>query len=324
MPECLPGQVLIRVEAVCICGSDIHAILGHQPLFKFPRVIGHETAGVVHQVGEGVTQFSPGDRVCLMPCIPCGTCRACRNGRTNSCGRLKLYGVQADGGLQEYMSAPESNWLKLPEGASPEEAAMLEPLTIGAHAVAKLDLQPGDRVLVVGAGPIGVSCAMNSLTYGAQVTLSDSSPVRREFVGERFGMTVLDPAGEGYRNQILHVTQGELFDAVVDTTAAKPAMESDWKWICQGGKIVFVGICSGTLELDGVSFHMREPSLFVTRNSTRRDYERVLRFWQLGILRPGLFITHRVRFEQASETLTRWVDPSSGVFKGVVCFRDKG
>lgn len=320
MPACPSGHVLVQVEAVCICGSDVHAIQGHQPLFSFPRVIGHEVAGVVRQTGAGVTQLQPGDRVCLMPCIPCGACRACRAGRTNSCGSLKLYGVQTDGGLQEYMAAPESNWLKMPEGAAPEEIAMLEPLTIGAHAVAKLNLEPGHRVLVVGAGPIGVSCAMNARTYGAQVTLSDSSPARREFAGERFGMAVLDPTREDYLSHIQQTTQGELFDAVVDTTAAKLAMENDWKWICQGGKIVFVGICNGTLELDGVSFHMREPSLFVTRNSTRRDFERVLQFWQLGMLQPERFITHRVAFAQAGEALPRWADPAAKVFKGVVYF----
>lgn len=321
MPVCHPGHVVVRVEAVCICGSDIHAIQGHQPLFSFPRVIGHEVAGVVYQVGEGVTQFQPGDRVCLMPCIPCGTCRACRAGRTNSCGSLKLYGVQTDGGLQEYMAAPAVNWLKMPEEAVPEETAMLEPLTIGAHAVAKLQLQPGDRVLVVGAGPIGMSCALNARTYGAQVTLSDSSASRRAFAREQFGLAVLDPMANDYQDEILRTTQGERFDAVVDTTAAKSAMENDWKWICQGGKIVFVGICNGTLELDGVSFHMREPSLFVTRNSTHRDFERVVQFCQLGMLRPAQFLTHRVPFLQAGKTLPIWTEPSAQVFKGVVLFQ---
>lgn len=109
IPQCLPGQLLVRMEAVCICGSDLHAIRGDQPLFSFPRVIGHEAAGRVAEVGEGVRGFSVGDQVCLMPCIPCGTCRACQRGRTNACARLNLYGVHQDGGLQEYLAAPAQN-----------------------------------------------------------------------------------------------------------------------------------------------------------------------------------------------------------------------
>lgn len=319
-PDCPPDHVVVRVDAVCICGSDVHAIQGSQPLFSFPRVIGHEVAGTVHQTGTQVHELSVGDRVCLMPCIPCGTCRACRAGKTNACGKLRLYGVHEDGGLQEFLAAPAKNWIKISAEAAPEEISLLEPLTIGAHAVAKLNLQPGDRVLVVGAGPIGMSCAVNAQTYGAQVAVSDSSPNRRSFEEKNFKLEVLDPFGYDYLDEIRRITDGELFDAVIDTTAAKGSMEKDWKWINQGGKIVFVGICNGVLELDELSFHMKEPSLFVTRNSTYRDFERVLQFWRLGFLNPAQFITHSVSFEQAAQALIQWANPSAGVFKGVVRF----
>ena len=319
-PSCPDGHVVVRVDAVCICGSDIHAIQGHQPLFTFPRVIGHEVAGTVHQVGSAVTGLAIGDRVCLMPCIPCGTCHSCRKGYTNSCSRLQLYGVHQDGGLQEYLAAPAQQWLKVPGTPSPQSISMLEPLTIGAHAVAKLNLQPGDRVLVVGAGPIGVSCAVNAHTYGAQVVLADTNPQRRTFCQEKFHLAILDPFRYDYLETIQQITDGNLFDGVIDTTAAKASMEQDWNWICHGGKIVFVGICNGTLELDGLSFHMREPSLYVTRNSTRKDFERVLQYWQLGFLEPAQFITHTAPFEQAGQALLQWVQPDSGVFKGVIQF----
>ena len=319
-PVCPPDHVVVRVEAVCICGSDIHAIQGHQPLFTFPRVIGHEVAGTVYKRGRDVTDLAVGDRVCLMPCIPCGTCRACRKGRTNACSSLELYGVHRDGGLQEYLAAPAVNWLKIPGIPKAEAVSMLEPLTIGAHAVAKLDLQPGDRVLVVGAGPIGMSCAVNARTYGAQVVLADSNPQRRAFCQDTFRLPALDPFRPDYLQTLRQITDGDLFDGVVDTTAAKASMETDWKWICQGGRIVFVGICSGTLEVDGLSFHMREPGLMVTRNSTRRDFERVLEYWRLGFLDPEQFITHTVPFDQAAQALGQWIKPETGVFKGVVQF----
>lgn len=320
MPVCAPGEVMIRVDAVCICGSDYHAIRGNQGMYALPRVIGHEVGGTVYQVGEEVTAFQPGDKVCLMPCISCGTCRACQKGKTNACNHLQLYGVQIDGGLQEYLCAPEKHFLKVPGNASPAAISMIEPLTIGAHGVAKLNLEAGDQVLVIGAGPIGVTCAVNAASYGAKVTMADTSASRREFVAKQFGFDVLDPLEENYRQSILNITQGMLFDAVVDTTAFKGSMENTWKWIANGGKLVFVGICTGTLEFDGRGFHSKEPSLYVTRNSTDEDYRRVVSLWEKGMIDPEKFVTHTATFDNAAEAILKWVDPASGVFKGVITF----
>lgn len=320
MPVCGQEDVLVKVDAVCICGSDVHAIAGRSPLFTYPRVIGHEVAATVQEVGRHVSGFVSGDRVCLMPCISCGHCHACRKGHTNCCSSLRLYGVQTDGGLQEYFTAPASNWLKVSNPNQPAQIAMIEPLTIGAHAVAKLDLEPEDRVLVIGAGPIGVSCALNAKSYGARVTLADTSSERRIFVTDRFGFTVMDPLSEDYAEKIETYSKGELFDAVIDTTANKRSMDTAWRYAAQAGKILFVGISGGMLEIDEAKFHMKEPSLYVTRNSTRRDYERILELCAAGKMRPADLITHSATFAAAAEQIVRWVQPGSGVFKGVVLF----
>lgn len=320
VPECGGEDLVIRVSAVCICGSDNHAIRGNQAMFSFPRVIGHEVTGTVHQVGAQVKDFQVGDQVCLMPCISCGTCRACQKGKTNACTKLNLYGVHQDGGLQEYLKAPAKNFLKIDFDAPPEAIAMVEPLTIGAHAVAKLDLAPEDEVLVIGAGPIGVSCAVNARSYGANVTLADTNWSRREFVENRFGFSVLDPLDENYRAHMEAITRQQLFDAVIDTTAVKISMENSWKNLSNGGKIVFVGICGTTLELDGKGFHSREPSLYVTRNSTAEDYQRVITLWKNGELDPRQFVTHTAPFSQAATEILRWMAPEAGVFKGVITF----
>lgn len=319
-PECEMDSVTVHIEAVCICGSDVHAILGHQPLFSFPRVIGHEVSGTVVETGEKVQSLKKGDRVCLLPCIPCGKCRACKKGKTNTCKNLQLYGVHTDGGLQEYLNAPADSFMKVPETMSAEEAAMLEPLAIGNHAVAKLSLSTEDIVLVEGAGPIGVSCALNVKTYGAEVILTDVSQERRRFVKEQFGLEVLDPVAYDYNDTVRRITQGRLFDAVIDTTAVKSVMENDWRYIAYGGAIVFVGICQGVLELPGIEFHMKEPSLFVTRNSTKADFQRIIDFIEKGEIIPRAFITHTVSFEEAKTRLPEWVKPENGTFKGVVRF----
>lgn len=319
-PTCSPQDVIVKITAVCICGSDVHAIRGGKTSFAYPVVLGHEVAGTVVQTGEKVSSLAVGDTVCLMPCISCGSCRACQRGRTNACNTLELYGVHRDGGLQEYLCTPEKYWMKIPFSASPANISMLEPLTIGAHATAKLDLRPDDRVLVIGAGPIGMSCAVNAQSYGAQVVLTETNEGRRAFGLEHFPFPILSPLSNHYDKDLLELTDGALFDAVIDTTAAKASMENAWRYLGQGGKLVFVGICNSTLEIDGRPFHMKEPTLSTTRNSTRQDYERVIQQWQSGKIDPASFITHTVSFDKAADTLIEWVNNPGEVFKGVVYF----
>lgn len=320
VPECGEGELLVRVDAVCICGSDNHAIRGGHAMFSYPRVIGHEVAATVVETGKQVTGFRKGDRVCLMPCVSCGTCRACQRGKPNACSSLQLIGVHRDGGLQEYFAAPAERFLKIPFTEDAVGIAMIEPLTIGAHAVGKLNLTPEDRVLVIGAGPIGLSCAINARSFGARVVMADTSESRKQFVENRFGFPCLSVLDPDYGSQVEKITDGALFDAVIDTTAAKISMENCWKWIANGGRIVFVGICDSTIALDGKAFHAREPSLYVTRNSTKEDYQRVVDLWQSGMLDPRQFVTHTAPFSQAAEQILRWTRPEAGVFKGVITF----
>ncbi len=319
-PKCGPQDVVVKIGAVCICGSDNHAIKGDKTSFAFPLVIGHEVAGMVVETGREVSSLAVGDQVCLMPCISCDICRACQRGRTNACRELKLYGVHCDGGLQEYLSTPEKYWIKVPFEAKMEELSMLEPLTIGAHAVTKLDLRPGDRVLVIGAGPIGMSCAVNAQTYGAEVALVETNEARRIFGKERFPYPIFSPLSDSYGAELDEFTQGEGFDAVVDTTAVKASMDHAWQYLTQGGRLVFVGICSGTLEIDGRPFHMKEPSLFTTRNSTPQDYARIIQQWQQKKIDPSMFVTHTVPFDKAGNVLVKWTNNPESVFKGTVLF----
>lgn len=233
---------------------------------------------------------------------------------------LEALGVHCDGGLQEYLSIPEQYWIKVPFDARMEELSMLEPLTIGAHAVAKLEIRPGDKVLVIGAGPIGMSCAVNAQTYGAEVALAETSEERRAFGRERFPYPIFSPRAESYGAELAAFTQGEGFDAVVDTTAVKASMDHAWQYLAQNGRLVFVGICNGTLEIDGRPFHMKEPALFTTRNSIPQDYARVVEQWQMKKINPSMFITHTVSFDKAGGVLVEWTNNPGSVFKGAVLF----
>ena len=319
MPVPRRGEVLLRVDAVAVCGSDIHAINGAMSLFSFPRVLGHEIAATIVESNH-CSSFRPGEKVCVMPTIFCGKCIACRQGKTNCCASLKLYGVQVDGGLQEYMAVPGEKLLRAPQGKDDDvvSLSLVEPLAIGEHAISRVAIAPGERVLVLGAGPIGVCCALMAQARGAQVILVDVNAERAGFVTTRFGFPILNPLADDYAHAINERTDGELFHAVLDTTANKRSMDNAHTLIGNGGRIVFVGIHKGMLEIDETAFHMKEPLLTVTRNSTARDFECVLRLWEEEVVNPCALATNEVSFVDAIDVLPAWASGKEHLFKGIV------
>lgn len=172
-------EALIKIKSVGICGTDIHAWGGNQPFFSYPRVLGHEICGDIVTLGEKVTQFKVGQQVAVIPYVACQQCPACLGGRTNCCEKISVIGVHQDGGFSEYLSVPATNLL-LAEGIDPQAAALIEPYAISAHAVRRAAIAPGEQVLVVGAGPIGIGAAAIAKAEGAQVVVADTSAARRE------------------------------------------------------------------------------------------------------------------------------------------------
>jgi len=175
-PEAAEGEVLVRIQRVGLCGTDYHIFAGRHPFLAYPRVIGHELSGQVVAAGAG-SRFSEGQLVAINPYLSCGTCIACRKGKPNACVNIRVLGVHADGGLCELLTVPESALIDA-TGLTPDQAAMLEFLAVGAHAVARSRIGRGERALVVGAGPIGIGTALFAKLEGAEVTLVDRRDAR--------------------------------------------------------------------------------------------------------------------------------------------------
>jgi len=213
-PTPLPaaGEALVRVRRIGVCGTDLHAFTGRQPFFEYPRILGHELGVEIVELGPGNEGCSlrPGDRCAVEPYLRCGHCAACRAGRYNCCETLLCLGVHADGGMRQWISLP----VELLHGSSKlsvEQLALVETLGIGAHAVARGQLQEGESALVVGAGPIGLATTQFALLAGGQVTVLEPNATRRNFV-ERFGAAALDAA------------DGRTYDVVFDATGSAVAM----------------------------------------------------------------------------------------------------
>ncbi len=185
IPTASAGEALVRIEKVGVCGSDFHAFAGRQPIYTYPRIIGHELSGVVVEAPANDHGIQPGDRCSIEPYMSCGKCRACAMGRNNCCENIRLFGIHVDGGMQEYLSVPIGQ-LHKSDRLSLDQLALVETLGIGAHAVRRSGLKKGDEALIVGAGPIGIAVAQFASALGARVHMVEKSEWRRAFV-ERMG-----------------------------------------------------------------------------------------------------------------------------------------
>lgn len=310
------GEVLIRMRRVGICGTDYHIFDGSQPFFTYPRLIGHELSGEVAEAPAG-SGLAIGDVVTVNPYLPCGTCVACRRGRPNCCSRISVLGVHADGGMAEYIAVPASAVIPTP-GLSLDHAAMVEFLAIGAHAVRRAAIEPGTRVLVTGAGPIGIGCALFARIAGATVTLLDRSPGRLATAAEAFGLTDGVVAGPEAAEQLEARTDGEMFDYLFDATGNIHAMNAGLANLAHAGTYVLVGLNRDSLSFPDPEFHKRETTLLASRNALSADFEQVVAAIRDGTIPIDRFLTHRVSLADAPEALPGLIAAQEQVLKAVV------
>src|SRR5579872_2269841 len=183
VPPLRPGHTILKIKRIGICGTDLHAYEGIQPYFSYPRILGHELAGDLVDLDKA-EGFQPGEAVTIIPYFNCGHCIACRNGKPNCCTTIKVCGVHVDGGMVEYLSVP-SQFLVHGRGLGHDQLALIEPLAIGAHAVRRAAIQPGEFVLVIGAGPIGLGTMESARIGGAEVIAVDVNEGRLTFCREK-------------------------------------------------------------------------------------------------------------------------------------------
>jgi 2-desacetyl-2-hydroxyethyl bacteriochlorophyllide A dehydrogenase len=311
-----PGEVLLRVKRVGVCGTDMHIFTGRQPYLTYPRVMGHELSGLVEEA-DADSGLAAGDTVFVMPYLSCGKCIACRQGKTNCCVAIQVLGVHRDGAFTEYLSVP-SRFVHRADGVSLDQAAMLEFLAIGAHAVRRADVQAGERVLVAGAGPIGLAVMLFAKLRGAQVVALDSRRDRLDVAMKELGIHAAVPVGEGDEAQLSQLTGGEHFDAVFDATGNPGAMERGFRFIAHGGRYVLVSIVQGDIRFSDPEFHKREATLLSSRNATDEDFETVIAAMRTGLVPDRALATHRMSLADVPSRFESLLDPAQGVIKALV------
>ncbi|HEY1080976.1 MAG TPA: zinc-binding alcohol dehydrogenase family protein [Prosthecobacter sp.] len=304
-----PGEALVAVHAIGICGTDIAGYQGKMPFIQYPRILGHELGVEVLATGAGVTHLQPGDRCSVEPYLNCGRCRPCLLGRTNCCEYLQVLGVHCDGGMRERILLPAAKLHPSPDTVLDyEQLALVETLAIGCHAVKRARLTPEEDVLIIGAGPIGLTVLEFARLGGRKVTVLELNETRRQFVTRHYpGTQVVDSLPDG---PVAHT--------VFDATGHAGSMAAALGYARFAGQVVYVGITKEPVPLDDPLFHRRELTLLASRNAQAEDFPFILDLLRSGTINTAPWISHRCAFEELPETLPAWMAPGSGLIKAVV------
>lgn len=312
-----PGEALVRVHRLGVCGTDLHAYRGKQPFFEYPRILGHELGVEILEVGENDFDLKPGDHCAIEPYLNCGACIACRRGKPNCCANMKVMGVHVDGGMRERIVVPVEK-LHVSKTLSFDQLSLVETIGIGAHAVSRARVQPGETALVIGCGPIGLGAMAMAKAEGADVIALDMNESRLEFcqttLGIEHAVLANDDAAEGITNKNF----GEFPTVVFDCTGNKGSMRQALNYLSHGGRLVYVGLFIGDFSLPDPEFHKRETTLLSSRNATSEDIQRVIRYMENGTIDVKPWITHRVTADAMPGEFESWLQPEAGVVKAVV------
>ncbi len=317
LPKHGDGEALLRISRIGICGTDLHAYQGDQPFFKYPRVLGHELSGHIVEIGDNEFGLEEGQQVVIMPYLECGECIACRKGRTNCCASLELIGVHLDGGMAEYITMPVTHLVPA-EGLKSEQMAIVECLAIGAHAVRRAGIERGQKVVVIGAGPIGMGTMQFARLAGAEVIAMDVNKNRLAYCEDVLEVyDCIDATGD-VLEQLRAVTDGDFPDVVFDATGNSKSIMSAFQYVSHGGSYVLISLVKADISFSDPEFHKREMTLLSSRNATREDLENVIMAMQADQVVTDSFITHRVAFDEMINAFDSWLDPANGVIKAVV------
>lgn len=313
-PVLTKDTVLLRVKRVGICGTDLHAFKGEQPYFVYPRILGHELATEIVDIGENPLGLRPGDRVVTVPYIHCQQCEACKVGKTNCCQRLQVVGVHTDGGMQEIISFPKHLILRGSE-FSFDELAIIEPLAIGAHALRRAQTQDGDWIVIMGCGPIGLGIIQLAKFIGARVIALDINEHRLRVAQEKFQADAAFPPSVAAAEQIREVTNGAFANAVIDATGNRHAIEGALRYIRHGGSIVLVGLTREGLTFHHPDLHAKETSVLCSRNATVQDFGFAMKVLRQKRFNTEAYITRRTAFENIPREFPQWGLASSNDIK---------
>jgi 2-desacetyl-2-hydroxyethyl bacteriochlorophyllide A dehydrogenase len=315
-----PKDVLLQVKRVGFCGSDLNTFRGLNPLVSYPRIPGHEVGATVVEIGANTDiQFRIGDDVLVMPYTACGKCTSCRSGRQNCCQFNQTLGVQRDGAMAEFIVAPPEKLLVAPK-LSLTELALVEPLTIGFHAVNRGRVTAQDIVAVYGCGAIGLGAIAGAAVRGAQVIAVDIDD-QKLAVAHKCGSTYeIHSARGNLHDRLQEITHGDGPNVIIEAIGLPQTFQSAVSEVCFAGRVVYIGYAKAPVEYETKYFVMKELDIFGSRNAVQQDFVDVVHFLETSNFPVKEVVSHTTDLARAGELLRAWSEQPQNFTKIQVVF----
>ena len=312
-------EVQVDVAYCGICGSDLHVYHGdYDYRFKsLPRAIGHECAGIVAAVGEGVTAWKAGDRVAVCPLDYCEDCVVCKEGDNNCCANLNFMGLDSWGAMCNRWTVHERTLHRLPEGISLLHGALVEPLAVCFHALERSQSKSGDYAVVIGSGPIGLMTALVARYLGLQVVISEVNPVRIE-KARQLGFTVVNPKDTDLRQYVFDATDGVGADAVFEVSGTQAGLDTMVELIHPHSRVVLVAAYPKPMQLQLQRLFMKEVNLIITRNYNHKDFDAAIEMMEAAPINFDELITKVLPLDQVQQGMELCGSPTGDVVKVMV------
>lgn len=314
------GEVLVRINYVGFCGSDLNTFLGRNPMVKLPVIPGHEVGAVIEEIGDGVPSgFEVGMNVTLNPYTNCGKCASCRNGRVNACEHNETLGVQRNGVMCEYAVLP---WEKIiPAGdLSPRDCALIEPMSVGFHAVSRARIADNEYVMVIGCGMIGIGGIVRAVLRGATVIAVDIDDEKLELAKKIGASYVINSQTENVHLRILEFTQGLGADVVIEAVGSPVTYVMAVDEVGFTGRVVCIGYAKSEVVFQTKLFVQKELDIRGSRNALPADFRAVINYMKTGNCPVDKLISKVVAPEKASDAMAEWAANPGKVFRILVNF----
>lgn len=313
-----PGEVLVKIKSVGVCGSDVDGYRGKHPMIGYPIILGHECSGIIAEVGEGVDAARVGEAVTVEPFFICGTCPFCQEGTYNFCADLKIIGHQVAGAFAEYMLIPSAFAHFKPDNVSFDEAAILEPCSGALHAVRRCGIQSGDTVVIIGCGTMGSFATQHCRNLSAEVIVIEPVAFKRQAALELGAATALNPETDDVEAEVTRITNGKMADVVIEAVGEEDTLARTVGLVKNGGTIMLIGWTGNKTDpFDLTNTTFKELTVLGTLGFCR-DFPISMKLLAERKVDIERIITHRFQLEQVQDAIEQLESGADGVWKSVV------